>query len=140
MLIALVVITLLGALVTAIIFAVNENTRTSHTLLGVSRALSSAESAAWQSLNSRDWNAALALAPGQYSRTTVAGLTGLVTVTVVRLDSSCFWIGATAQDALPVSKNSGAERRIGITIEVVMDSTGQAKAARVPYRSWTELF
>lgn len=137
---ALFAVILFGAIATAMAYAANLETRASSTMLGASRSLSAAESAAWETIASYDWLSALSLVPGQ-STHPLSGL-GQVTssVYIVRLDSTCFLVQATAVSGPNVAGSGRFIRRVGITIEVTRDTAGSIRASRVPNRAWTELF
>jgi hypothetical protein len=139
-LLALFALTLLGALVTTIIFAAHEETRASRAQLRTESVMAVAETAVAESIRSSDWNAMLALRAGQFSKRTLLQESASATVIIARLDSTCFWIQADAVDGVITTNISLARRRLGVTIEVVRDSSGAAKVLPVPYRSWVELF
>jgi hypothetical protein len=139
-LLALFSMILLGAIAVAMLFAANAATRASGTMLGVSRSLSAAEAGAWSSIASFDWTAAMLLAPGQFLQVQQPAGSGYAVVSIVRLDSTCFFVQASASDPPSAAQNARFIRRVGITIEVVKDSTGAVRPVKVPERAWTELF
>lgn len=139
-LLALFAITLFGALATAMVFAATAETRASGIVLGSAQSLSAAESAAWRGIASFDWEAGLSLRPGQFTQIQVSADPIPATVHVVRLDSTCFFIQASAVNRQNPAGNTRFNRRVGITIELSIDSTGVIRPLRVPGRAWTELF
>ncbi len=139
-LLALFAIILFGALATTMVFAANAETRASGIVLGSAQSLSAAESAAWLTIASFDWETGLSFRPGQFTQLQVSAGPIPATVHVVRLDSTCFFIQASAINPQNPAGNTRFIRRVGITIELFIDSTGVIRPLRVPGRSWTELF
>ena len=139
-LLALFSMILLGAIAVAMLFAANMATRASGTKLGVSRSLSAAEAGALRSIASFDWTAAMQLFPGQFLQVRQYAGSGYAIVSVVRLDSTCFFVQASADDSSNPAQNARFIRRVGITIEVLRDSTGAVRPVKVLERAWTELF
>ncbi len=138
-LLALFAMTLLGALCTAMVYAAREETRASEGHLSSTRALSSVESALSTTVASFDWSSAMSLRPGQHLTIHSTGPTR-VSITIARLDTTCFFVQAVTPDPLAVSVNERFTRRIALTIEVGADSAGTLRPLRVPNRGWTELF
>lgn len=130
---ALFTVILLGAVATAMVFAANAETRSSATMFGASRSLSAAEAQVWSGIASYDWSPALSFLPGQSTQIAPS-------VYVVRLDSTCFFVQATAVGGPNVAGIARFVRRIGVTMEITRDTTGAIRALRVPNRAWTELF
>lgn len=139
-LLALFAMILFGAIATAMVFAAGASTRASGTMLGSSRSLSAAESAAWTSIAAFDWQAAMQMLPGQFLQVQQSGGSPYSTVSIVRLDSTCFFVQASAGTLSGSAGNARFTRRVGLTIEVIRDSTGVVRPVRVPERSWVELF
>jgi hypothetical protein len=128
--IAIFAIIILGALATAMSFAVAEETKASRSSLRGSLALSSAEGGAVEFTTTMDWRTGMLLRSGQSLHTS----SGQAEILVVRLDTTCFFVQSIYADS------TGAERRVGLTIEVGADSAGVLKASSVPNRAWVELF
>jgi hypothetical protein len=137
---ALFVIILFGAIATAMAFAAGSETRASRSTLGSSQALAAVESPVWTTVSTFDWFAALAFLPGNSSRIQIASGQSMVTVWVVRLDSTCFLVQGSGGSGTNPGGNPLFLRRVGVTIEVIRDSTNQIRVSRVPGRAWTELF
>lgn len=132
---SLFAVLLFGALATAMVFAAGEETRASGTQLGSARALASAEAAVWQTIGSFDWGSAFLLRPGQFTTVSTLSAGNLSNVIVVRLDSTCFFVQASS-----APENGRFARKVGVTIELAVDSSGIVLPLRLPNRAWTELF
>lgn len=137
---ALFAIILFGAIATAMVFAAGSETRASRSTLGSSQALAAVESAVWSTVSTFDWPGALALLPGNSSKFQIRSGQSLATVWVVRLDSTCFLVEGMGGSGTNAAGNPLFLRRVGVTIEVIRDSTNQIRVSRVPGRAWTELF
>ena len=137
---ALFAVLLFGGIAMAMVFAAGAATRASGTMLGTSRALAAAESAAWKSIETFDWQAALNLMPGQFLGVPQPGGSDYSEVFIMRLDSTSFFVQASAGNRAGSAGNARFIRRVGVTIEVLWDSTGVVRPVRVPQRAWTELF
>lgn len=129
-----------GGLCTAMAFAAAAETRASATALVSAQTLSAAEAAAWNTAATFDWQSGLDLGQGQFSRFQTQNGSALVEVTVIRLDSTCFFIQAAAESRPYVAGNARFSRRVGITIELTVDSARVVSSKRVPDRAWAELF
>lgn len=137
---ALFTLVLLGGLSTAIAFAAAAETRASVAALAAAQTLSAAETAAWNTMATFDWQSGRDLGQGEYIRFQSLTRLNQVEVVVIRLDSTCFHIQAAVQSRQNVSGNARFRRRVGITIELTIDSTGVVSPKRVPSRAWAELF
>lgn len=137
---ALFTLVLFGAIATAMAFAGAVETRASATTLAAAQSLSAAEAAAWNTAVTFDWHSALDLRPGQFNRFQTPSGATLVEVAVIRLDSTCFFIQASTESGPNVAGNARLTRRVGITIELTVDSAGVVSPKRVPNRAWVELF
>jgi hypothetical protein len=138
---ALIGVVLIGALIVGAFAATMEETRISGNVRMGVRALSAAESAAEADL--AGWAAgeldSLAVTQRAAHSTFVDGLP--VTTTLIRLDSSIYWIVVEANDsALVPAATYGVRRRIGLLLRRVSDSTGKAALLRLEDRAWSELF
>lgn len=138
---ALIAVVLLGALIVGAFVATTEETRISANVGTGLRALSAAESAVEADL--AGWAAgevdSLAIAQRASHSTVVDGLE--VTTTLIRLDSSIYWIVGEANNALAAEgPTRSVRRRIGLLVRRVPDSTGNAALLRLEERPWSELF
>lgn len=138
---ALVAVVLLGALIVGAFVATTEETRISGNVTMGTRAMSAAESVLENDLTG--WAAgqvdSLGIAQRAVHSTAVPGFA--VTTTLVRLDSSLYWVIADAADGItePGGTNS-VRRRISLLVRRTADSTGQAVLLRLEERPWSELF
>lgn len=121
------------------VFAAGEESRASASKLAATRALSAVEDALTNTVSSVDWMAAMQLRPGQHT-TTHFNNPVPVAITVIRLDTTCFFIQAVTPDPSATALNGRIVRRVGLTIEVGSDSAGIFRPLRVPNRGWVELF
>jgi ABC-type amino acid transport substrate-binding protein len=134
---ALLALLLISALVTAVFFAATEETRIGAASAGRQLALSAAESAVEMTI--AGWNPDWAPPMGvSGTRTTaIEGFEVPVAVHVTRLDSTLYWIVAVAADS---SSGSGASRRIGLVVRVLVGPDHSITIDRISERSWSELF
>jgi hypothetical protein len=133
----LLAIVLIGALVTGVLFATTEETRSGAAGAACAMSLIASESA----LAAAIADIGPTLPPsigvtGTISRR-VDGLGTPVTVYVTRLDSSVYWIVA---DALPDPTRSGAHRRIGVLLKTLATPDGSIRVDPIHQRHWSELF
>lgn len=136
---ALFALILLGALGTAMVFAAGEETRASAGKLGATRAIAAVEDVLANTVANADWVTAMQLRPGQHTESHVTA-PEKVAVTIVRLDTTCFFVQAVTPDPSAGPVNGRIVRRVGLTIEVGADSAGIFRPLRVPNRGWVELF
>lgn len=136
-LVALFVIVLLGALSTAMVFAAREETHASAVKLGATRALAAVEDALAQTVANTDWAALMHLRPGQHTQVSAQPA---VAITIVRLDTTSFFVQGVTPDPSAGPINGRIVRRVGLTIEVGADSAGLLRPLRVASRGWAELF
>lgn len=136
---ALFALILLGALSTAMVFAAGEETRASAGKLGATRAIAAVEDVLANTVANADWVTAMQLRPGQHIASHVT-VPEKVAVTIVRLDTTCFFVQAVTPDPSAGPVNGRIVRRVGLTIEVGADSAGIIRPLRVPKRGWVELF
>lgn len=138
---ALLAVVLLGALIVGAFVATTEEVRISGNVGAGALALTAAESVVERDLSA--WAAAQvdSLPPaGRVSHSTGWGVFS-VTTTLVRLDSTVYWLVADAIDGLAAPGASPAvRRRIGVLLRRVCDSTGKATLFRLEERPWSELF
>lgn len=134
---ALLAIILVTALLAALFFAVNEETRTGSAIARRDHALAAAESALEAGLDH------LRTRPPDYSSIgavesrsmDVEGLPGVVHIT--RLDSGLFWLVAVVGS----EGDPGAmARRIGVLASAFPGSSDSITIVRVAPRGWSELF
>jgi len=138
---ALACVVLLGALIVGAFVAVTEETRVSATMALGERALDAAESAVEGEIEAWSPSYGDSLAIGDRAvRAVTTGKLPVVT-TLIRLDSSLFWIIGDASS----SGNSAAEaplvrRRIAVLVRAVTDSAGKRSISRLEERPWSALF
>lgn len=138
---ALISLVLLGALIVGAFFAATEETRVSAAVRAGARALREAESGAesaiggWAAVQSDSLNV------GQRASRSFAANGVWVTTTLIRLDSTLFWVvgEAEAGEGTPPA-GSATRRRIGVLTRRASDSSGRRCLLRLEERSWSELF
>lgn len=138
---ALIAVVLIGALIVGAFLATTEEVRISRNVGMGARALTAAESAAEADL--AGWAAAdidsLAITHRVAHSMSIDGLA--VTTTLIRLDSSVYWIVADAADGgMAPGAAPSVRRRIGLLLRRVSDSAGKAALLRLEERPWSELF
>jgi type II secretory pathway pseudopilin PulG len=134
---SLIAVVLLGALIVGAFVSVTEEARiaggikSSERILVVAESAVEGDAAGWAILQADSLAAG-----GRVVRSTV--IDGFqVSTTLVRLNSSMFWlIGDAAEGAIPGSNH----RRIGLLLRRVVDSTGRGSLLRLEERGWSELF
>ena len=131
----------MAALVVGAFIAANEETRISSDGVLAEHSRNAAEAAAEGGVSAWPASEFDSLAAGE-RLTRVRTLEGIQsTTTLVRLDSSLFWLFGEAVTA--VRSASGApsiQRRIGLLLRRVSDSTGHPSLLRLEERAWSELF
>jgi len=134
---ALLSVMLIAALLASVFFAAMEETRISGVSASRQLALAAAESGIEMTIT--DWlgmpGDAVGLVGTRVSR--IDGLGTPVTVSVTRLDSTLYWIVATAAG---VSSESPAMRRLGAVLRVEYGSDSSIRTERIAERWWSELF
>jgi hypothetical protein len=137
---ALIAVILIGALIVGAFVATSEETRISGNVKGTARALVAAETVLEGNLTG--WAAleidSLAIAQQAARSDTLDGET--VRTTLVRLDSSVYWLVAEAADATASASGGAPRRRIALLARRVSDSTGKVSLLRLEDRAWSELF
>jgi len=134
---ALLAVVLIAALLAALFFAVNEETRTAAAISRRDASLSAAESAIEAGLDHlRGLPSDRPPLGGVETRSVAAGEHSSV-VYITRLDSSLFWLVAV------VGKEGDPRvsvRRIGVLATVARGSDDSIRIVRVARRGWSELF
>lgn len=135
--VAVLAIVLIGAMVSAVVFATTEDTKVAAIRDARQIAMIAAESALTTVLSNESpvMPDSIGVSGGQIIRGNGAGPSVLIYLT--RLDSTVLWIVA---DVLPDANHSGARRRIGILGRIVGHSDGSIGIAPVSQRAWSELF
>ncbi|MDQ6717233.1 MAG: hypothetical protein M3Z17_02670 [Gemmatimonadota bacterium] len=138
---ALLCVVVLGALIVGAFLATNEDVRVTGSESLSLHALSVAESAVQTSFTGWAGSQADSLVIGQSVGHTLTMDGIVVQATLVRLDSSVFWLVA---DAGTAGREGGADqpirRRIGLYLRRVSDSAGRGSFMRFEERAWSELF
>ena len=133
---ALLAVVLIAALLAALFFAVNEETRTGSAIASGDDALAAAETAISASLDQLRAGAldqpvgavkTLSLAAG--------GMSSVVYIT--RLDSSLFWLVAAVSNGRNASVS---RRRIGVLATASGRENDSIRIVRVNRRGWSELY
>ena len=134
---ALIAVVLIAALLAALFFAVNEETRTGVAIATRDDALSAAESAVEAGLDHLGAMPADEPAIGGIGTHPVAAgsLTSIVYIT--RLDSALYWLVAVVGSE---SETGAGERRIGVLASAIQLSNDSIRIVRVTRRGWSELF
>lgn len=134
---ALLAIILVTALLAALFFAVNQDTRTESAIEQRDEALAAAESAIQIGLDQLGTRAVDYLAVGAAASQSVAvdGFPAVIYTT--RLDSGLFWIVAVVGDA---GDRSTPTRRIGILARAFRGASDSIAIVRISERGWSELF
>ena len=138
---ALLSVVLIGALIVGAFLATTEEVRVTAGEANALHALNSAESAAQASVTGWAAGQADSLAVGQRVSRTITADGIAVEATLVRLDSSVFWL---VGDAGTAGRASGGDlpvrRRIGLYLRRGSDSAGRGFFSRFDDRAWSELF
>jgi Tfp pilus assembly protein PilX len=134
--IALLAVVLIAALLAALFFAVNEETRTGSAIAGHDDALSAAETAINSSLERlRSTPLSQAVGAVEMQSISAGGLYSVVYVT--RLDPTLFWLVATVRS----ERNTGVStRRIGVLATASERQDDSIRIVRVTRRGWSELY
>ena len=134
---ALLAVVIIGALVAALVFAVNEETKTGAATGSRRRTLLAAESALERELATLSVASLEAMPTGSASSRATSSSSIPVQLYVTRLDSSRFWLVTVAIEG---TRTSGAASRVGLIARIVRDSAGLRTMVRIPERWWAELF
>ena len=128
---------LIGAMVTAVVFATTEDTRLVSVGIARQSGMMAAESAVTSMLtaDSTAFPASVGLSGQVTVRVSHSG--NSVVVYVTRLDSTMFWIVA---DVVPDANHSGARRRVGVLARRQLRADGSTGIAPISQRPWSELF
>lgn len=138
---ALISVVLLGALIVGAVIATTEETRTSASSALGARALAAAESAVERAIVGWVQAQAESLAIGQRASQEAPVGDVPVTMTLIRLDSSVFWVvGEALAGGEPGEPGPSVRRRIGILVRRATDSAGRVTIFRFEERPWVELF
>lgn len=134
--IALLAVVLIAALLAALFFAVNEETRTGSATARRNDALAAAETAINAGLAQLRTEALDQRVGAVETRSLPAG--GLSSVVyVTRLDSSLFWLVASVAS----DRNAGVStRRIGVLATASQRQDDSIRIVRVTRRGWSELY
>ncbi|HVS61061.1 MAG TPA: hypothetical protein VHE82_10260 [Gemmatimonadaceae bacterium] len=134
---ALLAVVLIGALVAALVFGANEETKISAATGSRRRTLLAAESALERELATVSVASLEAMPTGSASSRATSSFSIPVQLYVTRLDSSRFWLVTVAIEG---TRTSGAASRVGLIARIVRDSAGSRTMVRIPERWWAELF
>lgn len=138
---ALLAVVLIGALIAGAFVATTEEVRISGNVRMGARAMDAAESAIEADL--AGWGPGMADSLGVTRRVAHSSvIDGLaVTTTLIRFDSSVYWIVADAGGGdIEPGGTPSVRRRIGVLLRRVSDSTGKGWLSRFEERPWSELF
>ena len=135
--VALLGVLLIGALVTVVLFATTEETRTGSATAERQLALNAAESAIELTIGGLGESPIDSIGIGGARSHPIDGLGASVIVYITRLDSSLYWIVAAASGE---RSNSGATRRIGVVARSVTGANHSITIDRIAERGWSELF
>ncbi len=135
---ALISVVLIGALIVGAFLATTEEIRVSGGEALSLRAMNSAESAVQTSFTGWASGQSDSLAVGKSVGRTVTADGLAVQTTLVRLDSSVFWL--VAESGAVGGSAAGIRRRVGLFIRRVSDSAGRGSFLRLEERAWSELF
>jgi hypothetical protein len=133
---ALLAVVLIAALLAALFFAVNEETRTGSAIANRDDALAAAETAIHTSLEHLRASALDQRVGAVETRSLTAGAMSSV-VYITRLDSSLFWLVAAVRSGQNPSEN---ERRIGVLATAFARQDDSIRIVRVTRRGWSELY
>jgi type II secretory pathway pseudopilin PulG len=132
---ALLTVVLIGALVAGAMFSTTEETRLGSTAAARDLSLTAAESALVSAVTTSALPTTIGVAGTIFGETQTAGLS--VNVYVTRLDSTTYWfVAESAADA----SHSGAQRRVGILVNVRREADSSISITPVSERAWSELF
>ena len=134
---ALLAVVLVAALLAALFFAVNEETRTGVAIARRDDALSAAESAIEAGLDHLSAIPPDEPAIGGVATHSVAAGTLPSIVYITRLDSALYWLVAVVGRE---GETGSGERRIGVLASVNQLSNDSIRIVRVTRRGWSELF
>jgi Tfp pilus assembly protein PilX len=134
--IALLAVVLIAALLAALFFAVNEETRTGSAIASRDDALAAAETAITNSLDqlrtgALDQSVGTVTTLGQ----SAGGLSSIVYVT--RLDSTLFWLVAAVTSE---GNTSEGTRRIGVLATASERQDDSIRIVHMTRRGWSELY
>jgi hypothetical protein len=134
---ALIAVILIGALIVGAFVATTEEARISGNVRTGAQVLAAAEAAAEGDI--AGWAASeadsLAIAQRAVHSTAIGGLA--VTTTLVRFDSTLYWIVGEASNP---GSGVSVRRRIGLLLRRQRDSTGKTTLLPLEERPWSELF
>ncbi len=133
---ALLAVVLIAALLAALFFAVNEETRTGSAIANRDDALAAAETAIHTSLEHLRASALDQRVGAVETRSLTAGAMSSV-VYITRLDSSLFWLVAAVRSEQNPGEN---ERRIGVLATAFARQDDSIRIVRVTRRGWSELY
>jgi Tfp pilus assembly protein PilX len=134
---ALLATILIAAVLAALFFAVNQDTRTGSAIARRDHSLAAAESALEGGLEQLRSNPPADSPPGSAESRTILADGEPAVVHITRLDSGLFWLVAVVgNDGDPVAP----ARRIGAVVTQFRGSSDSISIVRVVERGWSELF
>ncbi len=134
---ALIGVTMAGALVAGLFFSMLEEARVSRNLTERQTALVSVEGALAQSVGALSLTTLDSLAVGASLRQMPSVSGAQIAVFAIRLDSTLFWL---IGDAVSTADSRSIHRRAGLLLEMRADSSGARALHRLPDLAWSELF
>jgi len=133
--VALVAVVLIAALLAALFFAVNEETRTGTAMASRDGALAAAETAIHSTLEQVETAELQPVGSVEIRSLSAGGLSSIVYVT--RLDSTLFWLAAAVSNERNASVST---RRIGVLAAASVRQDDSIRIVRVTRRGWSELY
>jgi len=133
--VALVAVVLIAALLAALFFAVNEETRTGMAMASRDEALAAAETAIHSTLEQVETAELQPVGSVEIRSLSAGGLSSIVYVT--RLDSTLFWLAAAVSNERNASVST---RRIGVLAAASVRQDDSIRIVRVTRRGWSELY
>jgi len=134
--VALLAVVLITALLAALFFAINEESRTGSAIASRDDALAAAETAIHTSLEQLRTTALDQRVGSVEARSLTAGAMSSV-VYMTRLDSSLFWLVAAVSSERNPSED---ERRIGVIATASARQDDSIRIVRMTRRGWSELY
>ncbi len=134
---ALIGMTMAGALVAGLFFSMLEEARVSRNLTERQIALVSVEAELAQSVAALSLTTLDSLAVGAFLRQTPSRSGAQIAVFAIRLDSTLFWL---IGDGVSNTDPHSVRRRAGLLLEMRADSSGGRALHRLPDLAWSELF